>query len=141
MQLLKKFPAFLWNPKVHYRTHNRPPIVPILGQPNSVHIPTSHLLEIHPNIFHPSTPRSPQWSLSIRFPHQTLYTPSHHPYAPHAQPISFTLFTYNKIVYLSGRHISTLQGYHQALQEDRSKSCIMFHCIVRSQMRTSFYPI
>jgi len=40
------------------------------AQPNPVHIPTSHLLEIHPNIIHPSTPRSPQWALSLRFPHQ-----------------------------------------------------------------------
>ena len=58
------------NPKVHYRTHKRPPPVSFLGQPNPVHIPTSHLLEIHPNIIHPSTPRSPQWSLPLRFPHQ-----------------------------------------------------------------------
>jgi len=67
LQLVKKFPAFLWNPKVHYRTHMRPPPVPVLGQPNPVHIPTSHLLEMHPNIIHSSTPRSPQWSLSVQF--------------------------------------------------------------------------
>ena len=38
------------NPNVHYRTHKRPPPVSILGQPNPVHIPTSHLLEIRLNI-------------------------------------------------------------------------------------------
>ena len=58
------------NPKVHYRTHKPPPPVSILDKPNPVHITTSHLLEIHPDIIHPSTPRSPQWSLSLRFPHQ-----------------------------------------------------------------------
>ena len=63
-------PRISRKPKVHYRTHKRPPSLSILGQPNPVHIPTSHLLEIHPNIIHPSTPRSPQWSLSFRFPHQ-----------------------------------------------------------------------
>ena len=31
----------------------------------------------------------PQWSLSLRFPHQDPIHPSPHPYAPHAQPISF----------------------------------------------------
>ena len=63
-------PRISWNPKVYLRTHKRPPPVCILDQPNPVHIPTSHLLEIHPNIIHPTTPRSPQWSLSLRFPHQ-----------------------------------------------------------------------
>ena len=75
LQLVKKFPAFLWNPKVHCRIHKRPPPVPVLGQPNAVHIPSSHLLEIHSNIIHPSTPRSPQWSLSLRFPHQDPVRP------------------------------------------------------------------
>ena len=67
---IQEIPPISRNPKVHYRTHKRPPPVSILGQPNPVHIPTSHLLEIHPNIIHLSTPRSPQWSPSRRFPHQ-----------------------------------------------------------------------
>ena len=91
LQLVKKFLAFLWNPKVHYRTHKRPPPVPILGQPNPVHIPASHLLEIHPNIIHPSMPRSPQWSLPLRFPHQ--------------DPIRPPLLTHK-------RHMSSPSHYH-----------------------------
>ena len=72
------------NPKVHYRTHKRPPPVSILGQPNPVHIPTSHLLEIHPNIIHPSTPRSTQWYLYLRFPYQD---PIHPPLLTHTRHV------------------------------------------------------
>ena len=71
----QEIPRISPNPKVHCRTHKRPPPVSILGQPNPVHILTSHSLEIHPNIIHPSTPRFPHWSLSLRFPTNTLYTP------------------------------------------------------------------
>ena len=78
----KEIPRISRNPKVHYRPHKRPQTVLILGQPNPVHIPTSHLLEIHPNIIQPSTPRSPQWSPSLRFPHQE---PIHHPLLTHTR--------------------------------------------------------
>ena len=71
----QEIPHISRNPKVHYRTHKRPPPVSILGQPNPVLIPTSHLLEIYPNIIHPSTPRSPQWFLPSGFPTKTLCVP------------------------------------------------------------------
>jgi len=66
----QEFPHISRKPKVHYRTQKRPPNASTLGQTNPVHTPTSHLLEIHLNIIHPFTPRSPQWSLSLRFPQQ-----------------------------------------------------------------------
>jgi len=46
----QEIPLISRNPKVHYRTHKRPPPISILGQPNPVHIPTSNFMEIHPNI-------------------------------------------------------------------------------------------
>ena len=78
----QEIPHISRNPKVHYCTHKHLPTISILGQPNQVHIPTSHLLEIHPNIIHPSTPRSSQWSPSLRFPHQD---PIHPPLLTHTR--------------------------------------------------------
>ena len=71
----QEIPRISRNPKVHYRTHKCPPPLSLLGQPNPVHIPTSHLLEIRPNIIHPSKPRSPQCFFPSLFPTKTLYTP------------------------------------------------------------------
>jgi hypothetical protein len=43
VQPLKKFSAFLWNPKVHHSAHNSPPLIPILSQIDPVHTISSHL--------------------------------------------------------------------------------------------------
>ena len=59
-----------WNPKLHCCIHKWSPPFPILSQPNPVHTPTSTILKIQLHIILPSMPGSPQWSLSLMFPHQ-----------------------------------------------------------------------
>src|SRR5215475_5517008 len=82
LQLVKKFPAFLRNPKVPHRTHKCPPPVPILRQLHPVPTTPSNFLKIHLNIIFPSTSWSPQWPLSLRLPHQH---PVHTSILPHTR--------------------------------------------------------
>ena len=84
MQPVKKFSAYLWNPKFHYRTHKRPPPVPDLGQPIQSTYPqltsckSILILSTHLRLFLPSS------LFPIGFPTKNLYTPSPHSYLPHA---------------------------------------------------------
>ena len=93
----QEIPRILWDPEVHYRIHKCPPPVPILSQLDPVRTSTSHFLKIHLKIMPPSTPGSPKWSLSLRFPHQKPCTRhSSPPYTLHAPPISFFLIWSHK---------------------------------------------
>ena len=116
----QEIPRISRNPKIHYRTHKCPQPVPILGQPfqsiyphptswRSILILSTHLrldlpsgllpsgfpTKIHPNIIHPSTPRSPQWSPSLQFPHQD---PIHPPLLTHMRHMPSSSHTVHNIM-------------------------------------------
>jgi hypothetical protein len=58
VQPFRKFPAILWNPKVHCRVYKSPQLVPILSHFNPVPTIPSYLSKIHFNIIHPPTSSS-----------------------------------------------------------------------------------
>jgi hypothetical protein len=60
----------LWNLKVHYRFHKRPPPVPTLSQLDTVHTPTSHFLKFYLILSSHLYLGPSKLSLPIRFPHQ-----------------------------------------------------------------------
>jgi len=89
-QLVKIFPQFYGTRRYITAFTRAHPPVHILNQIDPFHIPTSHYLKIHLTIILPSTPGSPKWSRSFRFPHQTpVLRLSSPPYALHYPPISF----------------------------------------------------
>ena len=110
LQLVKKIPAFHGTRKFITALKSVRHLSLSCASPIQSIYPHSHLLEIRPNIIHPSTPRSPQWSPSLRFPQQDhIHPTSLHPHAPHAQPISLTWVTATHFNYICILVLTTLR--------------------------------
>jgi hypothetical protein len=62
----QEFPKILWNPKVYYRVHRSPPLVPLRNKNNPLHNIPYYFSKIYFNIIHPLTPSG--------FPTKILHT-------------------------------------------------------------------
>jgi hypothetical protein len=86
----QELPTILCNPKVQYRVHKSPPVVPIVSHIDPVHTIPSYLFRIYFNIIHPPT----SWS-SYLFPSgcptNILYGFRFPPFMLHALPILSSL--------------------------------------------------
>ena len=98
-------------------------------------MPTSHLLEIHPNIIHSSTPRFPQWSLSLRFPHQE---PIHPPLLTHTRHMpSPSHSSRNGESYSNKLYLSPFAAFAKIYAELGPHASISFFFYYRSTFRKS----
>jgi hypothetical protein len=120
VQPLKNFLAFYGTPKVQYRVHKSPPLLPILS-----HISPIHTSKFHFNIVHPPTSWSSQWSLSS----WCSFSP---PFVLHDQPISS--FLMSRILML---HCAKRNRYDARTALLSSPRMRMRECLLREPIMSS----
>jgi hypothetical protein len=79
----QEIPRILWNPKVHYLRHNRPPRISTLSQINPVHSIPFYFFKIHFNIILQFTLRYSKWPLLVQVSYQNAIRISLLPQARH----------------------------------------------------------
>jgi hypothetical protein len=84
-QLLKNFPPFLWNPKVHCHVHKSLPLVPTLNHPHPIYLTTILILSSHLRLGLPSGLFP--YGFPIKILHAFLFSPC----VVHTLPISSSL--------------------------------------------------
>jgi hypothetical protein len=70
----QEIPKISRNPRVHYRDHKSPPLVPILSQINPIHSIPSYFSKINFNTAQPPTSWFPSGLVPSDFPTNILYT-------------------------------------------------------------------
>jgi len=134
----QEIPRILCNPKVPHSTHKCPPPVPISSQLHPIPTTPSHFLKIHLNIILPSTSGSPQWFLSLRFPHQNHVHTSPLPHTHHMpRPSHSSRFTTRTILCKDYRALSSslCNFLHSIFIVAFTKSChwiIKYHTLLQT---------
>ena len=97
LQLVKEFPTF-YGTRMFITAFTSAHHLSLSWASSIQSISQSHFLEFHLNIILPSTPGSPQWALSLRFPHQDPIHPSpltHTRYVPRPSHSSWYYHSHN----------------------------------------------
>jgi hypothetical protein len=119
----QQIPRPVWKPKVHYRVHKSPPLIPIRSQMHPVHAFPSYIPKIHTNVISNLYLGLPTRLLS-GFPNQILYafliSPMHvtctahlvfhylmyqAPYSKCKQSCARKVFVYEMSNWLHARHM------------------------------------
>jgi hypothetical protein len=145
----QKYPAFLWNPKGHYRVHTSPPPDPILSQLKPVHPIDPYLPKVHLNVILPPTPRSFQWSLTFGtpFPHAChVFRPPHPPWFNHPsnirwriQAVKFVFLPFRSKYFLNTLFSKTLLYFQNYVAEQFTFLSFPFHSFFYSPFLLSFF--